>query len=292
MESLRHSFGRLGYMDVLGLLTDSFALLKAGEINLDRYLSDLAIFMGNTHPTVAHEISGELMTLHLLMPDEEKITKTARDYLRRQADSLGRHKEGEPDSTSVLRESVTMALALVDHDYASGLSALFRNFSDVESDLKSAVAISYAMVTNDFQGLLSAFKASDSDEDRIKILMGLAFLNGQENHRKYLDLVKSGEVKKQDVMRVYIYMAMNPEAREAVFQNLDDAVAIVEKYFEGTGYTGTMLESVVPLVGLGREEQIKRKLESLEKPSFAKGVKKSLETLEIYSRLVKVRGSE
>ncbi|WMT43812.1 MAG: M1 family metallopeptidase [Cuniculiplasma divulgatum] len=290
MESLRHSFGRLGYMDVLGLLTDSFALLKAGEINLDRYLSDLAIFMGNTHPTVAHEISGELMTLHLLMPEEEKITKTARDYLRRQADSLGRHKEGEPDSTSVLRESVTMALALVDHDYASELSALFRNFSDVESDLKSAVAISYAMVSNDFQGLLSAFKVSDSDEDRIKILMGLAFLTGQENHRKYLELAKSGEVKKQDVMRVYIYMAMNPEAREAVFQNLDDAVAIVEKYFEGTGYTGTMLESVVPFVGLGREEQMKKKLESLEKPSFAKGVKKSLETLEIYSRLVKGKG--
>ncbi len=290
MESLRHSFGRLGYMDVLGLLTDSFALLKAGEINLDRYLSDLAIFMGNTHPTVAHEISGELMTLHLLMPEEEKITKTARDYLRRQADSLGRHKEGEPDSTSVLRESVTMTLAIVDHDYASELSALFRNFSDVESDLKSAVAISYAMVSNDFQGLLSAFKVSDSDEDRIKILMGLAFLTGQENHRRYLELAKSGEVKKQDVIRVYIYMAMNPEAREAVFQNLDDAVAIVEKYFEGTGYTGTMLESVVPFVGLGREEQIRRKLESLEKPSFAKGVKKSLETLEIYSRLVKGKG--
>ena len=183
-----------------------------------------------------------------------------------------------------------MALALVDNGYASEMSALFSKFPDVDSDLKSAVAISYALVSNDFQGLLSTLKSSDSDEDRLKILMGLAFLKGNENLGKYLELVKSGQVKKQDVMRVYIYMAMNPEARETVFQNLDDAVAIVEKYFEGTGYTGTMLESVVPFVGLGREEQIKRKLESLGKPSFVKGVKKSLESLEIYSRLVKGKG--
>ena len=290
MESLRHNFSKLGYMDVLGLLTDSYAFLKAGEIKLDRYLADLEIFMGNTHPTVAHEISGELMTLHLILPQNERITKVARNYLRRQADSIGKHKKDEPDSISVLRESVTMALALVDHDYASELSRLFNKFSDLDSDMKSAVAISYAMVTNDFSGLLSALNASDSDEDRIKILMGLAFLEGRENLGKYLGLVKTGAVKKQDVMRVYIYMAMNPEAREAVFQNLDDAVAIVEKYFEGTGYTGSMLESVVPFVGLGREDQIKQKLESLQKPSFAKGVKKSLETLEIYSRLARGSG--
>ncbi len=291
MDVIRKHFKKLDYMDVLGLLTDGFALLKAGIITLDRYLSDLSTYMMNVHPSVVQEISGELLTLNLVMPGRAKLKDTAVQYLRKRLSELGRRRKDEPESTSVLREAVSMALSILDDAYAQEMGREFTSFSDVDSDLKAAVAIGFARSTNNIEKLVDALKSSESDEDSLKIMMGLAFLSGKENHRRYLDMAKDGTVKKQDVLRVYGYMAMNPDAREDVFNALEEAISIMEKYFEGTGYTGMMLENVVPYVGLGREDAISSRLKSLEKPSFSKGVRKSLENLEVYSRLLKGAGN-
>ncbi len=291
MEAIRKNFKKLDYMDVLGLLTDGYALLKAGIINLERYMSDLSTYMMNLHPSVVQEISGELLTLNLVLPGNAKLREISVKYLRGRISELGRHRKGEPESASVLREAVSMALSVLDDSYAKEMGQEFANFDNVDPDLKSAVAIGFARSTNNIGKLEDALRSSESDEDRLKIMMGLAFLSGKEHHRRYLDMAKDGTVKKQDVLRVYSYMAMNPDARGDVFDALEEAISIMEKYFEGTGYTGMMLENVVPFVGLGREDAVSARLKSLEKPSFSKGVRKSLENLEVYSRLVRGAGN-
>ena len=100
-------------------------------------------------------------------------------------------------------------------------------------------------------------------------------------------MVKSGKIKKQDILRVYIYSSFNPEQRSRLFLETEDAVNRVEEIFEGTSYTGMMLETLIPLVGIGREHNMRELMEKIRRPSYSKGIDKGLELLEIYARLVR-----
>jgi hypothetical protein len=79
----------------------------------------------------------------------------------------------------------------------------------------------------------------------------------------------------------------NPESRAYMFDQFEDMVNYLRKVFEGSGYASNGVQISVPLLGLGRVDQMKAKLKKIEGPDITRGISKGLETLEIYEKLRK-----
>ena len=287
LNVIRKNLQKMSYLDKWGLVNDLFAFLKAGMINLPLYLDSLGGFHGEQNFIVAQEISSQLMTLAALLHENSDIHRIAVEFYRTQLTRLGQKKIGEPESSSILRGTVSANLAAIDDDYAEEIGSQFGGFFTADPDLRQAIAIGYARSSNDPDKLSEALENSTSDEDRIRIIYGLVWLRGENNFRSLMDMVKSGKIKKQDILRVYIYSSFNPEQRSRLFLETEDAVNRVEEIFEGTSYTGMMLETLIPLVGIGREHNMRELMEKIRRPSYSKGIDKGLELLEIYARLVR-----
>ena len=287
LNVIRKNLQKMSYLDKWGLVNDLFAFLKAGMINLPLYLDSLGGFHGEQNFIVAQEISSQLMTLVALLHENTDIHRIAVEFYRTQLTRLGQKKIGEPESSSILRGTVSANLAAIDDDYAEETGSQFAGFFTADPDLRQAIAIGYARSSNDPDKLSEALEKSTSDEDRIRIIYGLVWLRGENNFRSLMEMVKSGKIKKQDILRVYIYSSFNPEQRSRLFLETEDAVNRVEEIFEGTSYTGMMLETLIPLVGIGREHNMRELMEKIRRPSYSKGIDKGLELLEIYARLVR-----
>ena len=278
--------GKLSYLDAWGMVNDYFAFLKAGKINLDQYLESIRPFTKLDEYVVAQELSGQFFTLSLIMPESKKLIPVAKEFYRHHLSRLGDKKPGEDENDGVLRGTMTLNLAMIDKKYAEELAPKIDSFFKVDPDVRQAVAVAYAGARNDFKKLYRLFEESKTDEDRIKIISGMSWLNGKENFKDLLSLIEKDRVKKQDSLRVYMGVSMNPGQRENMFSEMTGAIKTVEKYFEGTGYTGMMLEAMIPYLGIGRKEEMRKYLETVREDSFSKGINKGLEVLEIYTRLV------
>ena len=76
---------------------------------------------------------------------------------------------------------------------------------------------------------------------------------------------------------------MFPENRKIVFDDYNNILATIEKIFTGSVYLSKFIEITAPILGLGREDEMKRELFSVHYPDASMGVKKALEYLDIMS---------
>ena len=281
------SLKNLHRLDLRELLSDLFAFLKSGNLNLEEYLKRVEPFISIDDYVVVEDLAGQLFTLASILPDNENLNTMAVSYFRRNLESLGEKKKGEADYLAILRSNLSTYLASTDLEYNRKMSRDFPKFFDLDPDIRATVAISEAMVNNNFVSLIEKYRLANGDEDRIKILSGIGWLSGDGNNRKTLQMIDDGTIKKQDILRLYTSMTANPFNRAKVFMEFPKAMEIMEKHFRGTAYPAMMAEMIIPVVGLGRETEMKKLAESLKRASNQTGINKGLEILEIYSRLVR-----
>ncbi len=286
-KKISSSFSILTRLDFRELLSDLFAFLKSGNLVLEEYMRRLEPFMDLDDYVVVEDLAGQLFTLSSILPENEKLNSMAVSYFRKHLESLGEKRKGEADYISILRSNLSVYLASTDLEYDRRMVADFPKLFDIDPDIRAAVAISEARTNNNFNSLIDKYRLAGGDEDRIKILSGIGWLSGAENNLKTLQMIDQNTIKKQDILRVYTSMAANPANRAKVFEEIPKAMDIMEKNFRGTAYPGMMAEMIIPVVGLGRENDMKKLAESIKKPSNQNGVNKGLETLDIYSRLVR-----
>jgi tricorn protease interacting factor F2/3 len=286
-KRISSSFSGLTRLDFRELLSDLFAFLKSGNIVLEEYMRRLEPFMGLDDYVVVEDLAGQLFTLASILPDNEKLNSMAVSYFRKHLESLGEKRKGEADYISILRSNLSVYLASTDLEYDRRLAADFHKLFDIDPDLRAAVAIAEARINNNFNSLIDKYRIASGDEDRIKILSGIGWLSGKENNQRTIQMIDENTIKKQDILRVYTGMSANPANRAKVFEEIPRAMEIMEKNFRGTAYPGMMAEMIIPVVGLGREAEMKKLAKSIKKPSNQNGVNKGIETLDIYSRLVK-----
>ncbi len=72
-----------------------------------------------------------------------------------------------------------------------------------------------------------------------------------------------------------------------MLDNLELAVKELQEVFVGTGTASRALEQMIPLLGIGRENQVLEVAQKLNSPDIEKGIAKGKELLQIYSRFVK-----
>ncbi|EQB71395.1 MAG: hypothetical protein AMDU1_APLC00029G0065 [Thermoplasmatales archaeon A-plasma] len=180
-----------------------------------------------------------------------------------------------------------MTLSLVDDRFAAAMAEKFSRYFSLDPDIRQVVAISYARTTGDFDSLKETLARCVTDEDRTKIIGAMGWLGKPESLGSALDLIRNGQVKKQDTGRFYISAANCPDSREFLLTNFDFMVRQLKEVFVGSRVPSRTIEATVPLIGIGREAEMRRLLQGYTSPDLQTGVKKSLEGLNVNIRMAK-----
>lgn len=273
---------QLSPFDKWGLVFDAFLFLLSGRIAFKEYLEVLNKFAKEASVLPAGEISDELGLLHILVPS--KVAEIAKEFHHTQLELL---KDKTDENSSMLRGKVAYRLALVDGGYASKLAEDFRDYAKVAPDMKQAVALAYARSTNDFDGLMKAYRGSDSDEDKLRFLNAMTGFADEALLRKTLGFALTGEVKRQDVIAVIGSTAEKPHAGDILWSWLQLNIEKIRELYQNTGVLSGLFGSLIPILGVGRVQEVESFFNKHTMPESEMGVRAGLERLRAYDRLVK-----
>jgi tricorn protease interacting factor F2/3 len=271
----------LSPFDKWGIIFDAFLFLLSRRIDFKEYLSVLGKFSREAGILPAGEVSNQLMLLYSLVPS--KLAETVKEFHRTQLKLL---EDKTDENSRILRGKIASQLALVDRDYASKLGKEFRDYARVHPDMKQAVALAYARATNDVDGLLKAYRETDSDEDKLSFLNAMTGFADQALVRKTLSFATSGEVKRQDVIAVVGYAAGKPYTGDTLWSWLQSNIETIRDLYLNTGVLSGVLGNLIPILGVGRIQEVEGFFEKHKMPEAEMGIKFGLEKLRVYDRLV------
>jgi tricorn protease interacting factor F2/3 len=277
----------LSTLDRWGIVDDLHAFLISGRTALEEYLDHMKHFHNEANRLVVEEIANQLSRLYLLLPGCSPLVEFSKKFFKRQLERLEEKKADESENDAILRGTISRELAILDLEFASNLSLKFAIFHQADPDMRSAIALAEAVVHNSISSLEAELRSSRNDEHRTKLIGAMGWLHGDVNLEKAAELIRRGEIKKQDIPVFYVSASANPKGRGFMLESLEQAVKELQEVFVGTGTTSRTLEQIIPLLGIGRENQVLEVVQKVRSPETEKGIKKGAELLEIYSRFVK-----
>lgn len=270
----------LSTFDRWGIIFDAFALLMIGKISFSNYLHLLGKYYTEPDYLPALEVSNQLATLFSIAPS--KIARVSKEFHQLQLKSL---EDKNDENSFMLRGIFAGRLAMSDENYAKKLGSKFEDYARVEPDMKDSVAIAYARGYNNLETIVKKFRESDSDEERVRLLVSMMCFREPSLIAISLGLSISGDVKRQDVGTAILATLRNPDARDITWTWLRINIAKLAKIFEGTGTLSSILIYAIPILGIGRVEEAKRFFKKMLLPDAEKGIEAGLDKLEAYDRL-------
>jgi tricorn protease interacting factor F2/3 len=272
---------KLSALDRWQIIFDAVAFLVAGKMPLDEYLNLIKRYYREEDYLPAHEVSDQLLSLSLIMPS--RVNEITREFHRSQLKIL----QGKDDEKSLaLRGVMAGRLAMFDESYAKDLGLMFHDYEKIEPDMRGAVAIAYARAFGNFEDVVRRYRASDSDEERIRLLNALMSFKETSLVALSLGLALSGEVKRQDIGSVVLAATANPDAKDLTWKWLKVNIERLLRVHEGTGRLSQILLIVIPILGIGRVDEVETFFEENKIPQAKKGIEAGMERLKIYQRLV------
>jgi len=187
------------------------------------------------------------------------------------------------ENSKLVRGVVAAQLTLLDDSYAKEQSSKVKDLSNIEPDMKRPAVIGFARATNDYDALMTGFKKSTSDEERLRYLEGLASFKKPELVGKALEFSLSPEVKKQDVRNMVLYATSNADARNATWEWFKTNIEKLDKMYEGTAQLSCIMRSFISMVGVGHVGEA----ESLFIQHPLPAADATLERLRIFDRLAR-----
>ena len=284
--NINTNMNKLSKYDRFGIINDLFASTVSGNITLAKYLERISQFFSETEYIVVQEIASELGNLNNLFHKRSDLRELSVKFYRSQLSRLGEKKKGEDGNLSILRGSISTYLALLDRDYAKEISGDFNHFETLDPDMSGAVAVAYAVSNNDPESIIARFKATKGDENKLKLIMAMGRLSGEKNLEKIMDMIKSGEIKKQDSIRFHGSVVVPWENRDFALDRLESTVNNLDEIFVGTGYTSSYLEGAIPLIALKNNQGLDAVLPKITGPTTERGIKKGMELLTIYRKML------
>jgi tricorn protease interacting factor F2/3 len=273
--------GKLSMLDRWGIAFDAIAFLLAGRMTFADYLTLVKRYSNEQDYLPAREVSDQLAFLYSITGS--RIVKVSRDFHRSQLAALEK-KAGE--ISSMMRGIISVRLAMIDDDYAAKLGSRFDKYQTVEPDMREAVATGYARASENFEPIARRYRESTSDEEKERLLVSMTTFKEPRLLSKLLELVQRGQVKKQDQMTLISATTRNPNARDMAWTWIESSMSQLRQVYEGTGDLSRLLQSCIPILGIGRVEEVERYFNENRIPEAQKGIKAGLERLKIYQRFV------
>lgn len=285
------SAGKLGMLDRLGLLADSFEAAKAGYGSSVDTLGLLGAYGKEDSPLVWDVIAGSIGSIRMVMNDDEVrdgLKPLARKLSAAQLQRLGwEEKPGDSHFDLLLRPTI-LGLSSFGEDpsvvkEATDRFAAMEKPEDIHPDLRGVV---YATVARhggkaEFDKMVAMHNASENSEERVTLAGSLTGFKQPELIKRSLDMIMSDDVRLQDVSYWIAYSFANRHARQTTWKWmvgnwkwLEENIGTDLGFFRMPIYAGRAFsdESFLP--------EFKKFFESHMSVSFERPVNQALETIQ------------
>lgn len=276
----------LSSLDRWGIISDAFSFLVAGKTSFNEYLSFVKRYNEEYDYLPAHEVSNQLSLLYQLAPLQ--VTDVTKKFHRSQLAGL---KGKTSENSSMLRGIIARRLTMIDIEYAKEIASKYSASEEIDPDMKDAVAIAYARANGDFEGVISRYRESSSDEERIRWINSMMSFKDASLVSLSLGMALSGEVKKQEIGSMIIMASRNPDAKDIVWKWIKININRVNQLYEGTGSLSRVLNAIIPLLGIGKVQEVINFFKSANLPEAETGISAGIERLKIYDNLMKTMTS-
>ncbi|AAK42793.1 leucyl aminopeptidase [Saccharolobus solfataricus] len=280
-DSLNLAFSsKLNAYEELGLVNDYWNFLLADLIDAKTYFGVIGRFVYTSNSFVSREITSQLLTLYYLFKKNY-----GKDFLVNQVKIF---RKANDDLGKLAYSTVISALARMDEEFALGLSTLFDQYENIDSNIKEAVAIAYAVTNNDFNTLLEKYKRYTIDEEKNRILSAISSLRDPSIVVKVFSLIFERNIKAQDTRFVISSLLHNPHIREEVcsylMNNFEEVKKFVNTVYGGPWGLGSIVRSM-SFCGVDKPKDIIDFLEKVKFKEIERPIKESEERIKVYSRL-------
>jgi Aminopeptidase N len=245
---------KLSSFEKFGIINDYYAFFLKGLISHEDYVNLIKAFFNEKDRLVSNELSDQLFTLYLI--NEKKFKDLAIEFHKKQ---LKIWEEMKDENSRMLLGILSHRLAMIDENYAYEISGKIKDYDKIDPNLKQAIITAYAIANGEkaFFELLEKYRKEKFDEERERILIAMTFFKEPTLVLNTLSLALSGEIKKQDILRIIAASTRNLKAKKEVWNWFKIHVEFIRKPYLGTGIFGRILANIIPVIGVGIEEDVK-----------------------------------
>ena len=213
--------GEMQVTDRSGLLSDTFALVKAGKVDPGDLITLLSAYRNETSMPVMSAVEDSLTALHKILLNKPELLKEFKEFGRKviaaPVATVGWDvKPDEGHLTNLMRASLIRLQALFDSDNPVTVAAAKERFEayvndykngekHLPSDIKTAVIqLVLGMQTTEsetkknYDKCLELIDLVDSTQEKKEIMLAIGSVASMDLKKKTLDWCTSGAVKKQD----------------------------------------------------------------------------------------------
>jgi tricorn protease interacting factor F2/3 len=287
-ERLLGSLPQRSATDRFIVIEDLFSLLVGGQESWEHWARTVRALGETSDRLVVEVLSGTLGTTALFFPESAGIQNLARWFFAVQTERVGTAAApGEPSATGVLRERVNSARVRIDRGYARQLSELFLDWERISPDIRPAVATARARTEGavGYRELRRALEGDPREHDQLTLEQALAWSSEPDLVIETAERACSGQVNRGIVPLVLRNAAANTAARPEMWKWLTGRLPRLDELFRGSGLLSLILERTVPLLGLGRGDEVREYFRTRPFPEGDRGLAKGLERLRIVEGL-------
>jgi len=269
-------------------LEDLATFLASGEVDWATWVRAARALGECSDRLVVEQLSGTLLTMSILFPQAGPVQDVTRWFYAYHSERLGSEAApGESTSAGVTRERIAAGRVRVDVDYARQLSDLFIEWDRVPPDVRTAVAVARARAAGavGYRELRRALEGFPRERDQLTLEQALAWTSEPDLVIETMERASSGAVNRGFVHLVLRNAASNPVARPQLWAWMRERLPRLEELFRGSGILTLALERSIPVLGLGRGDEVREYFRTHPFPEGARGVAKGLERLTILERL-------
>jgi len=270
------------------VVNDLGAFLLAGEVDWSVYERAVRLLGPTTDRLVVEAFASTLLPLGLLFPEVGGVQGVVRGFFADRLAAIGTQASpGESPTHAILRERLAFSRARVDLGFARDLSELFLEWARLDPNLRAAVAVAQARTegATGWSELRRALDHPHTEAERTHLERGLAWTGEPDRVAATLQLLESGVIDRSHFGATLAQVAANPVGRPVLWAWLPDHLPMLDEQFRGSGALALLLDSITPLVGLGRSEELRTYFRDHPQPEGTRGLAKGLERLEVYERL-------
>jgi tricorn protease interacting factor F2/3 len=279
--------------DRWGVQNDLYALVRSGDGSLEDYVGFLSHYSNEDAFLPLTSIARNLFHAYLVMEEDRraKAVSVGKSVVERILSNIGLEPNSEErHTTSILRDQIIWHAALYGSedvlDFTTGKFASLMRGNRVHPDIMKSVMKVGALCGDNkgFEWFDKRLKTSESEHERMNMLMALGCFKDKaliERSQQYV----LDKVPDRNKFIPIGSLAVNPFAMPSMWEwyvtHLDELEKFHPMHYE------RVIAQIVPLCGIGREEEIKAFFHDyMSKKEKAKDViKLSLERLEINSAM-------
>lgn len=284
---------KLRPVDRWGLQNDFYALVRQSEASIEDYLDFLSNYTNEEGFLPLTSIAGNLFEAFLLMEDsrKQKVASVGKSIFERVLTNIGLEpRSDERHTVSVLRDRIAWHTVLYGSEEVRRFTlekfeSLTRGEAIHPDILKSVMQVGALHGQEDtFDWFDQRLQSSDSEHERMNILIALGCFSDSRLIKKTQEYTLD-RVPIRNKFIPLVSIALNPHAAVYLWHWFTSSIDRLEELHPM--HYERVIEAIVPVGGLGREEEVRGFLEDYmeKKDTFKEVITLSLERLEIYSRM-------